>query len=104
MGSEAQAQELWGTGLVALQTVDQTHSSCIGKQILYHWATKEAKVYLLLSGFLVTYCFSFSIVYDSLHPHGLFVALQAPLSMEFSGKDTGVGCHAHLYHVCNRPI
>ena len=47
-GSRAQAQDLWGTGLVALQLVgasrprDQTCVSCIGKWVLYHWATREA--------------------------------------------------------------
>ena len=27
---------------------DQTHISCIGKQILYHWATREAPYQLVL--------------------------------------------------------
>ena len=35
---------------------------------------------------------SHSVVSDSLEPHG---ALQAPLCMGFSGKNTGVGCHSH---------
>ena len=41
------AQQMWCTGLVALwrvgssQTRDQTCVSCIGRRILYHWATKE---------------------------------------------------------------
>ena len=29
-------------------------------------------------------------------PHGLYVALQAPLSMKFSRPNTGVGCHAFI--------
>ena len=39
---------VWQTGLVApwhggsSQTRAQTHVSCIGRQILYHWATREA--------------------------------------------------------------
>ena len=33
-----------------------------------------------------------SVLSDSLWPHGL-VAYQAPLSMGFSSKNTGVGCH-----------
>ena len=33
---------------------------------------------------------------DSLQPHGLYVAYQAPLSMGFSGKNTGVGSHSLL--------
>ena len=46
-GPRAQAQWLWHMGLIALQHVgssrirDQTHVSCIGRQILYHWATRE---------------------------------------------------------------
>ena len=44
----AWAQQLQLTGLVAQrqvwssQTRDQTHVSCIGRHILYHWATREA--------------------------------------------------------------
>ena len=42
------AQSLWHTGLVTLwhvgssQIRDWTRVSCIGRQILYHWTTKEA--------------------------------------------------------------
>ena len=49
LGSRAQAQQLWHTGLVAPQHVgsswtrNQTGVSCIGRWILYHWATKEAR-------------------------------------------------------------
>ena len=32
----------WGSS----QTRDQTHISCIGKWILYHWATREAKTWI----------------------------------------------------------
>ena len=41
-GLRAQAQKLWCTGLVVPQHVgsfwirDQTHVSCVGRQILYH--------------------------------------------------------------------
>ena len=48
LGSRAQAQQLWHTGSVApqhmgsSQTRDQTHVSYIGRQILYHGATREA--------------------------------------------------------------
>ena len=41
-------QQLWCMGLVALQHVtsspprDWTRVSCLGRQILYHWATREA--------------------------------------------------------------
>ena len=47
-GSRLQAQQLWCTGLVALwhvessQIRDWTCVSCIGRWVLYHWATKEA--------------------------------------------------------------
>ena len=43
----AQAQWLWGMGLVALRLVessrirDQTHVPCTGRQILIHWTTRE---------------------------------------------------------------
>ena len=46
--SRAQTQPLWCMGLVApwhvgsSRTRDLTHVSCIGKWILYHWATWEA--------------------------------------------------------------
>ena len=42
----------WSTGLDALrhvessQTKDWTHVSCIGRQMLYHWATREAWVHV----------------------------------------------------------
>ena len=45
---DAQAQQLWLTGPVALQHVGssqtraRTRVPCIGRQILNHWATKEA--------------------------------------------------------------
>ena len=51
LGSRAQSPQLWHTGLAALQHVgsshirDQTHVSCIGRSILYHWATREAPIY-----------------------------------------------------------
>ena len=47
-GSRAQAQQLWRTDLEAPWHAgsswirDQTHVSCIGRWILYHWATREA--------------------------------------------------------------
>ena len=43
-------QELWLIGLAALQYVEsshtrhQTHVSCIGRQILNHWTTREVLV------------------------------------------------------------
>ena len=59
----AQAQWLWPTGSVALQhagsswTWDWTRVSCIGRWILYHWATKEAQVYFLNWLLYVTFDF-----------------------------------------------
>ena len=54
---DAQAQKLWLMGLVALrhvgssQTRARTRVPCIGRQILNHYATKEApiRLYLLIS-------------------------------------------------------
>ena len=52
--SGAQAQKLWCTGLLVLrhvessQTSDWTDVSCIGRWILYHWATREAPFSLVL--------------------------------------------------------
>ena len=55
MGSKAhRRQYLWRTGLVALQHVgsswtrDQTCDSCIGRWILYHWATRAAPLPVFL--------------------------------------------------------
>ena len=52
--------------------------SCIGRQILYHWATWEA----LSHGMK---CESFSVVSDSLRPHGLYSPWNS------LGQNTGVG-------------
>ena len=47
-GSRAQVQQLWHRGLVTLWNVgssqirDRTCVSCLGRQVLYHWATREA--------------------------------------------------------------
>ena len=47
-GSRAWAQQLWQMGLAALRHMGSswprawTHISCTGRQILYHWATREA--------------------------------------------------------------
>ena len=52
--STARAQRLWCMDLVALwhvgssQTRDGTRVSCIGRQILYHWATREAPNFTVL--------------------------------------------------------
>ena len=55
-GSRAQAQQLWRTDLEAPWHAgsswirDQTHVSCIGRWILYHWATREAPQTGFMSG------------------------------------------------------
>ena len=47
-GSKAQTQKLWHRGSVVLWHVgsswirDRTHVSCTGRQVLYHWVTREA--------------------------------------------------------------
>ena len=52
LGSRAQAQSLWGTGLAALQHVgssrtrDQNCVSCTDRQIIHLWATREAPLLL----------------------------------------------------------
>ena len=38
----------------------------------------------------------YSVVSDSLRPHGPYVARQAPKSIDFPGKDPGVGCYFFL--------
>ena len=55
------------------QTRDRTCVSCIGRQILYHWATRESERE------------SHSVVSDSLQPHGLCSPWNSP------GQNTGVG-------------
>ena len=48
LGSRAQAQKLWHMGLVAPWHLESSWIrdlicvSCIGRQILYHWTTREA--------------------------------------------------------------
>ena len=57
VGSRAQAQQLWRTGLIALwhvgssRTRDQTRVPCTGRQILNHCATREA-LFLFFKTFL----------------------------------------------------
>ena len=52
-GSRAQAQQLWCTDLVApghvwsSLTKERTRATCIGRWILYHWATRAAPDYIL---------------------------------------------------------
>ena len=62
---------------------DQTLVSCIGRWILYHWATREAS---WLNYYLVIQSESRSDVPDSLQPHGPYSPWNSP------GQNTGVGC------------
>ena len=69
---------------------DQTRISCvscIGRRILYHWATWQAPITTYCSCCWVT-----SVVSDSVRPHR-----RQPTRMlrpwDSPGKNTGVGCH-----------
>ena len=59
---DAQAQQLWLTGLVALrhvgssQTRARTRVPCIGRQILNHCATREALQSFSINGFSAVSC------------------------------------------------
>ena len=54
LGSRAEAQELWHTGLIApphvgsSQARDRTHASCMGRKIPYHWVTMELARFSLM--------------------------------------------------------
>ena len=60
MGSRVQAQQLWWVGLLAPQSVGSsqtrvwTHVSCMGRQIPYHCATREALI--LYNKNLLSFC------------------------------------------------
>ena len=75
---------------------DQTHASCIGRQNLYHWVTRE--------GYMIVYIhawkWSGSVVSDSLRPHGP-TRLLCP--WDFPGNNTGVGCHFLLQRIFPTP-
>ena len=61
-----------------------SYVSCIGRQILYHWTTKETLLQLLL--------LSLVSVSDSVWPHRRQpTRLLCP--WDSPGKNTGVGCH-----------
>ena len=97
--SRAQAEYLRCTGLVAMKHVasspirDGTRVSCIGRWILYHWATREAPNPVLDS--------NVRAVLSHLNHVWLFatlwiVACQASLSMGLSRQEYWRGCHALL--------
>ena len=62
---------------------NQTWVSCIGRWILYHWATREAS---WLNYYLVIERESLSVVPVSLQLHGPYSPWNSP------GQNTGVGC------------
>ena len=84
------AQYLWLTDLIApwhlasSQIRDWTRVPCIGQWIPIHCTTS-----LCVCMWIIQLCPNLSDPMDC-------VAHQAPLSMEFSGKGTGVGCHSLL--------
>ena len=104
---ERKAQKLWYAGLVApwhvgsSQIRDRTLVSCIGRQILQHWATRQAQNLYLLCSFRT---FSFSNIValsrsatsNSLRSHGLYNPPDSSVHGDSPGKNTGVGCHALL--------
>ena len=52
LSMEFPRQECWSgfaifSSRVSSQTRDQTHVFCIGRQIFYHWTTREAPLYIL---------------------------------------------------------
>ena len=71
VGSRAQAQQLWHTGLVApqhvgsSQTRDRTRVCCIDRQILYHWATREALFFSIYVPTILKYTYP-QVVLDSI--------------------------------------
>ena len=77
---DAQAQQLWLTGLVAprhvgsSQTRARTRVPCIGRQILNHCATREALCCLLNEGFVVGLVIAF-LHYNSYTTHLKYTTL-----------------------------
>ena len=62
------------------------------QRVGHDWATEqqEENIHDLKSESEIVF---HSVMSDSFGPHGLYVAHQAPLSMESPGKNTGVGYH-----------
>ena len=92
VGSRAQAQQLWHTGLVApqhvgsSQTRDRTHVCCIDRQILYHWATREALFFSIYVPTILIYTYP-QVVLDSilfLEVKFFFLYLQIALIFKLS--------------------
>ena len=82
---------------------DLTRVSCIGRWLLYCWTTWQVRSYWTkcqtLRAFSDVQIFMFSacmhvcsVMSDSLQPHGL-QPTRLPCPGNFTGKNTGVGCH-----------
>ena len=117
MGTRAQAQWLWHTGLIALQHVrssqirDGTHVSCIGRRILSHWAIRESpgwvsfwtNLFLSLfsskNHFWASFCPSLLLplswleILTSLYPHLAISHSRAPI---YSSPKVSASTHALL--------
>ena len=81
-----------------------SHMCCQGSGQQLRGATVRRKHPLFIQSLLceVFFCFESvnrSVVSNSLQHHGLTVACQAPLSMDFPGKNTGVGSHSFLQRI-----
>ena len=69
-GSRAQAQQLWCTGLVALQQVGSSWTraltcvSCIGRRILNHCATREVPTHFFIEFILTLIKESLIFIYN----------------------------------------
>ena len=68
---------------------DQAHVSCVGMQILYHWASWEA---LGKACCCCCCCWVASVVSDSVRSHRR-QPTRLPRPWDSPGKNTGVGCH-----------
>ena len=86
VGSRAQAQKLWRTGLVApwhvgsSRTRARTCVPCIGRRILNHCATREIPIYLFLFSFFWPYCMACRILalWPGIEPRPSAVKAQSP--------------------------
>ena len=115
----SQAPQLWHRSSAALRHVgsslsrDRTRSSCIGRQILHHWAARESLWYFFLVRKLFT-PFLNEDLFVKIHRQNLRILCAWVLSCfsrvqlcvtpwtaahrflcpwDFLGKKTGVGCH-----------
>ena len=78
---------------------DPTHIFCIGRQVLYYWATREAQILGEIFIFkLCCCCFVVKSCLTLLWSRELWpTRLICP--WDLSGKNTGVGCHFLLHGI-----